>query len=87
MGGLKFLGFELRRKWGRGEHTRVVCKTFDRRGKSLTPESRIEMLEDRSWLLERREETQEERGFVILGTFGEMEEWYLFDWWLWWGQY
>jgi len=28
-------------------HTRVVCSTLDSRGKSLTPESRIEMLDPR----------------------------------------
>jgi len=38
---------------------------LDKRGKSLTPESRIEMLEERSWLLERREETQEDRALAI----------------------
>lgn len=31
----------------------------------MTPESRIEMLEERSWLLERREETQEDRALAI----------------------
>ena len=44
------------------EHTRVVCKTFERRGKSLTPESRIEMLESSSWIDDCREETQLARG-------------------------
>ena len=49
----------------RCEHTRVVCNTFARRGKSLTPESRIEMLEDSSAFVERRDETQDTRGFAI----------------------
>lgn len=50
----------------RCEHTRVVCSTFARRGKSLTPESRIDMLEDRRALVERRDETQDVSGFAIL---------------------
>lgn len=33
---------------GGAGRTRVVCKTLERRGKSLTPESRMEMLEERS---------------------------------------
>lgn len=56
------------------EHTRVVCKTFERRGKSLTPESRIEMLEPSSCIDDCREETQlargEEVGIVLDPTTG-----------------
>ena len=48
-----------------GAHTRVVCNTLPSRGKSLTPESRIEMLEDRRALVERSEDTQEASGFAI----------------------
>lgn len=59
---------ECWRVW-EGVGTRVVCKTLDKRGKSLTPESRMEMLEERSWLLERREETQEERALAITFYF------------------
>lgn len=40
-------------------HTRVVCRTLAKRGKSLTLESRIEMLDRSRLLLERREETQD----------------------------
>ena len=50
----------------RCQHTRVVCNTFARRGKSLTPESRIDMLEDRSAFVERRDETQDASGFAML---------------------
>ena len=46
-------------------HTRVVCSTFPNRGKSFTPESRIEMLEEMRALVERRDDTQEARGFAI----------------------
>lgn len=46
--------------------TRVVCSTLASRGKSLTPESRMEMLEERRALVERREETQEDKGFGIV---------------------
>ena len=42
-----------------GIHTRCVCSTFARRGKSLTPESSIDMLEDRSALVDRKDETQD----------------------------
>ena len=48
-----------------GRHTRVVCSTFASRGKSLTPESRIDILEDKSAFDERRDETQEAREFAI----------------------
>lgn len=48
-------------KVGRGEggreRTRVVCSTFARRGKSLTPLSRMVVEEERRALVERREET------------------------------
>ena len=47
--------------------TRVVCRTFASRGKSFTPESRIDILEARNWVLERREETQDDRGLDIIG--------------------
>lgn len=46
--------------------TRVVCRTFASRGKSFTPESRIDILEARNWVLERREETQDDRGLDII---------------------
>ena len=46
---------------GRG-HTRVVCSTLASRGKSFTPESRIEMLESRRCIDDWSEETQEARG-------------------------
>ncbi len=44
----------------------MVCRTFARRGKSLTPESRIEILDERNALLERREETQEDRALDMI---------------------
>ena len=50
---------------GTKERTRVVCSTLDNRGKSFTPESRIEMLEERRALVERREDTQDASGFAI----------------------
>lgn len=43
----------------------MVCRTLARRGKSLTPESRIEMLDERRVLLERREETQDASALAI----------------------
>lgn len=49
--------------WG---HTRVVCRTLARRGKSLTPESRIEMLDESRVLLERREETQDASALAMI---------------------
>ena len=49
---------------GKGR-TRVVLRIFARRGRSLTPVSRMEMLDDRREVLVRREETQEERVEVI----------------------
>ena len=48
------------------KHTRVVCSTFARRGKSLTPESSMDMLEDKSAFVERKDETQDASGFAIL---------------------
>lgn len=48
-----------------GGRTRVVFSTLARRGKSFTPVSRIETLEERRALLERREETQDARAFAI----------------------
>lgn len=50
----------------RGRSTRVVCRTFASRGKSFTPESRMDMLEERNWVLERREETQDDKGLDII---------------------
>lgn len=50
----------------KGSLTRVVCSTFASRGKSLTPESRMEMLEERRVLVDRREETHDEREFAIV---------------------
>ena len=47
------------------KHTRVVCNTFPNRGKSLTPESRIEILDDRSAFVDRNDDTQEAKGFAI----------------------
>ena len=46
-------------------HTRVVWSTFPRRGKSLTPESRIEMLEDNRAFVDLREDTHEANEFDI----------------------
>jgi len=60
-----------RGRWGA---TRVVWRTLARRGKSWTPESRIEMLEDKRALEERREVTQEVRGVVIFGGLMGGEE-------------
>ena len=48
------------------EHTRVVWSTFANLGKSLTPESRMEMLEDRRALVDRSEDTQEESAFDMI---------------------
>ena len=45
----------------RGKLTRVVCKTRPNLGKSLTPESRIAIEEERREMLDWREETHEER--------------------------
>lgn len=45
--------------------TFVVCSTLISRGKSLTPESRMEMLLLSRWLLERSEETQSASGFAM----------------------
>ena len=46
--------------------TRVVCRTLASRGKSYTPVSRVEMLDARREVLERREETQDERASVMV---------------------
>lgn len=43
----------------------MVCKTLAKRGKSPTLESRIEILDERRLLLERRDETQEARASAI----------------------
>ena len=48
-----------------GDLTRVVRSTFASRGKSLTPESRIDILEDRSAFVERKDETHDASGFAI----------------------
>lgn len=45
--------------------TRVVCNTLDSRGRSCTPVSRMEMLDARRVVLERREETHDARGLAI----------------------
>lgn len=58
-----FFDVQLKRSGG---ITRVVCRTFATRGKSFTPESRMDMLEERNWVLERREETQDDRGLDIV---------------------
>ena len=50
------------------EYTRVVWRTLARRGKSLTPESRIEILDERSWFVDCREETQEESADAIVAS-------------------
>lgn len=47
-------------------YTLVVWSTFARRGKSLTPESRMEMEESRSCMLERREATQPSSEFAMV---------------------
>lgn len=38
---ISFLYSRYREEGKGGGHTRVVCRTFDKRGKSLTPESRM----------------------------------------------
>ena len=50
----------------------MVCRTFASRGKSFTPESRIEMLEERRALEERSEATHEASGLAILLAFYEL---------------
>lgn len=57
---------QLKRRGRSGGITRVVCRTFASRGKSFTPESRMDMLEERNWVLDRREETQDDKGFDII---------------------
>ena len=49
-----------------GRHTRVVCSTLARRGKSLTPESRMDILDERSAFDERRDDTQEASEFAMI---------------------
>lgn len=44
----------------------MVCRTLTRRGKSLTPESRIEMLDESRVLLERREVTQDASALAMI---------------------
>lgn len=46
--------------------TRVVCRTFDKRGKSLTPESRMSIELSRSWREVRRDATDEDRESAIV---------------------
>lgn len=48
------------------KNTLVVCNTFPNRGKSLTPESRIEILDDKSAFVDRNDDTQEANGFAIM---------------------
>ena len=47
---------------GEGLRTRVVWRTLPSLGKSLTPESRMAMEDERREMLEWREETHEGRG-------------------------
>jgi hypothetical protein len=44
----------------------VACRTLAKRGKSLVPESRMLMDESSNCMLERRDETQLSRVFVVL---------------------
>lgn len=44
----------------------MVCRILVRRGKSLTPESRIEMLDESRVLLERREVTQDASALAMM---------------------
>lgn len=48
-----------------GDHTRVVCSTFDSRGKSLTPESSMFIDESSNCMLVRREETHPSNGAAM----------------------
>ena len=48
-----------------GVLTRVVCSTLPSRGRSLTPVSRIEMLEDSRAFVERNDDTHKASGFAI----------------------
>lgn len=43
-----FFNAQLRRRGRSGGITRVVCRTFASRGKSFTPESRMDILEERN---------------------------------------
>ena len=58
-------------KEGKGDVTRVVCSTLARRGKSLTPLSRIVVEEERRALVERREETHAVREVDIACLWGK----------------
>ena len=49
----------------------MVCSTLLSRGKSCTPESRIEMLDERSAFVDRRDDTQDDNGFAIISLLGE----------------
>lgn len=44
----------------------MVCRTFDKRGKSLTPESRMSIELSRSWREVRRDATDEDRESAIV---------------------
>lgn len=46
--------------------TLVACRTLAKRGKSLVPESRMLMDESSSCMLERSDETQLSKVFVVL---------------------
>lgn len=59
----------------------MVESTFERRGKSEIPVSRMEMLEESREREERRDDTERERG-VGADTVGS-EGWW---WWWWWGE-
>lgn len=64
-------GFEDGGRDGRRRRTRVVCSTFASRGKSFTPESRMEMLEDRRALVELKDETHDERELDMSMSYRE----------------
>lgn len=49
--------------------TRVVWRTLESRGKSLTPESRMSMDESRSWIEDWREDTEEDREAAIIPMY------------------
>lgn len=55
----------------RGKHTRLVCRTVDRRGRSETPVSRIEREDSRRDIEARREVTQPSSVAVVLAIFRE----------------
>ena len=53
-------------KKSKADATLVACRTLAKRGKSLVPESRMLMDESSNCMLERRDETQLSRVFVVL---------------------